>query len=92
MEKGTILNAHNSLVGADSEVSVRCLTSVTYYYLTYSQLRRLASVHDKLRRRLRTARLTALSEVFADTRKLDYIETNYNVRQKINVPRGMQLT
>ena len=92
MEKGTILNAHNFLVGAESEVSVRCLTAVTYYYLSYQQLRKLAKVHDKLRRRLRRARAQAMSEVFADTRKLDYQETNYNVATKINVPRGLNLT
>lgn len=42
MEKGSVINAHNSLIGAPSEVSVRCLTSVSYYYLSYKQLMKLS--------------------------------------------------
>ena len=34
IEKGAIINAHNFLSGQHSDISIKCLTPVTYFYLT----------------------------------------------------------
>lgn len=52
MEKGTIINAHNFLSATTNHVSVKCLTSVTYYYLPYKTILGLSSQHNKLRHNL----------------------------------------
>jgi CRP-like cAMP-binding protein len=46
--KGTILNSHNILSRPYPTATVRCLTHVTYYYLPYEKLHRIAVVYPAL--------------------------------------------
>lgn len=38
VSKGTVINAHNYLSKRDPEVDIKCLTSVTYFYLSIQKL------------------------------------------------------
>lgn len=49
IEKGSILDAHNFLVSRPAAVSVKCLTSVVYYYLTYDMIKSLAGIYPELK-------------------------------------------
>ena len=43
LEKGAVLNAHKFLTKGYHEVTVRCVTSVVYYFLDYDKLKKLSA-------------------------------------------------
>jgi len=72
IEKGTIINPHNFLSGAPGCVSVKCMTSVTYYYLSYKIMRNLAMIYPTLKAKLYEASKKSKYHKMHDTLKLDY--------------------
>jgi len=42
ISKGTVLNAHNYLAQREHSFDYKCLTSVTYYYLTRQKLKEIS--------------------------------------------------
>jgi len=55
VDKGAVINPHNFLSGSRGDVNMKCLTTVTYYYLPYQKLRKLAAVYPTLRTSLQKA-------------------------------------
>lgn len=88
--RGCILNAHNFLASRASGVSIKCITAVTYYYLSYDVIKQLALVYPELKTGLNTAQKTAVYEKMWDINVLDYQETNFNIADKI--PAQLDLT
>ena len=49
IKKGTILNSHNFLSERPITTNIKCLTSVTYYYLPVSRLQDISANYPALR-------------------------------------------
>lgn len=55
VDRGCIMNAHNFLASRATNMSVKCLTAVTYYYLPYDTLLLLSTIYPDLRADLNEA-------------------------------------
>ena len=55
ISKGTVLNAYNCLANIKTSVNVKCLTSVTYYYMPFDILHSVALNYPSLMKTLNEA-------------------------------------
>ena len=92
VSRGAILNSTNFLVRNTQNVSAQCLTSLTYYYLPYRTLHMLAGVYTELRTNLQKAKKASQINQMLDLKKLDMLETHYDIAQKIQMPAGLRLS
>lgn len=72
LEKGSILDAHNFLVGRPAQASVKCLSAVTYYYLTYETMKELSQIYPELKSALNASQKKAKYDKMMDINAMDY--------------------
>ena len=80
ISKGTIINAHNFLAERPAITKLKCLTSVTYYYLSLKQLEDVTRAYKALRQEVRVASEEAYYKKMLSMDPLDYQETKFVFR------------
>lgn len=72
VKKGSILNAHNFLAQREPIADVKCMSSVTYYYLTRQKLKDISENYPKLRNAIKKAQKIAKYNKMLEKDPLDY--------------------
>jgi len=72
IKKGSIMNAHNFLAQREPVADVKCMTSVTYYYLTRQKLKDISENYPKLRNAMKKAQKIAKYNKMLEIEHLDY--------------------
>ena len=92
ISKGAIISAHNCLSYRQTTVTVKCLTSVTYYYLPIEVLQKVSHVYPNLMNTLNVAQKQAKYNQMLNLYPLDYQEVNFQVEEKYVLPNNLKLT
>ena len=92
ISKGAIISAHNCLSYRQTTVTVKCLTSVTYYYLPIEVLQKVSHVYPNLMNTLNIAQKQAKFNQMLNLNPLDYQEVNFQVEEKYVLPNNLKLT
>ena len=92
ISKGAIISAHNCLSYRQTTVTVKCLTSVTYYYLPIEVLQKVSHVYQNLMNTLNVAQKQAKYNQMLNLYPLDYQEVNFQVEEKYVLPNNLKLT
>ena len=92
ISKGAIISAHNCLSYRQTTVTVKCLTSVTYYYLPIEVLQKVSFVYPNLMNTLNIAQKQAKFNQMLNLYPLDYQEINFQVEEKYVLPNNVRLT
>ena len=92
ISKGAIISAHNCLSYRQTTVTVKCLTSVTYYYLPIEVLQKVSHVYPNLMNTLNVAQKQAKFNQMLNLNPLDYQEVNFQVEEKYVLPNNLKLT
>ena len=82
VSKGTIINAHNCLSERLSTTNTKCLTSVSYYYLTVRALEDICRAYKNLRKEVIEAKEQSYFNKMSYLAPLDYQETQFDFRDK----------
>ena len=82
VSKGTIINAHNSLSERLSTTNTKCLTSVSYYYLSVTALQDICRAYKNLRTEVIEAKEQSYFNKMSYLAPLDYQETQFDFRDK----------
>ena len=82
VSKGTIINAHNSLSERLSTTNTKCLTSVSYYYLSVTALENICRAYKTLRTEVIEAKEQSYFNKMSYLAPLDYQETQFDFRDK----------
>lgn len=92
--KGTILNSHNFLSQRPTAVTVKCLTSVTYYYLPFDILLEISKIYPALKSSLNNAQHQARRNNLLFLNLIDYTETNFVFEEKypLAAQNGVKIT
>ena len=80
VSKGTIINAHNCLSERLSTTNTKCLTSVSYYYLTVRALEDICRAYKNLRKEVIEAKEQSYFNKMSYLAPLDYQETQFDFR------------
>ena len=92
ISKGAIISAHNCLSYRQTTVTVKCLTSVTYYYLPIELLQKVSQIYPNLMNTLNVAQKQAKYNQMLDLYPLDYQEVNFQVDEKYILPGHVRLS
>lgn len=88
-KKGTILNAHNCLTGRPSLTSVKCLTSVTYYFLPVYKIIAISEAYPELRQVFDNAQHKSKFDKMNNLNPLDYKEIHFKFEEKYRFNYGV---
>lgn len=92
LSRGAVINVHNFLAGYQSEVSIKCLTQVTFYQMNYKKMYHLMFNYPELMIAVKSAQRKAYIAKKAGTCLLDFVDTNYERALANEIPRGVKLS
>ena len=86
VDKGAILNSRHALTNRKTQMTVKCLSAVTYYYLPIASMFKMAVIYPELQKQLSLAQKKARYDKLLDLNPIDIIETNFVVDEKYELP------
>ena len=86
VDKGAILNSRHALTNRKTQMTVKCLSAVTYYYLPIASMFKMAVIYPELQKQLSMAQKKARYDKLLDLNPIDIIETNFVVDEKYELP------